>query len=191
MAVKTREKLIDVARQLFARNGVENTTMNDIAEASAKGRRTIYTYFKNKLEIFNAVVERESDEAVVNLREVLHLETSPKFKLEQYLRIKFKLAQEALIRQESLASYFRIDSKRFNRIKRLTAIKENEILQAIFDEGIAAEEFSEPQTKRMASLMSVVFQGASVQLESLAENNEKEEFENNIIKFIIEGITIK
>jgi len=42
---KTRQKLVDVARQLFARNGVANTTMNDIAVASGKGRRTLYTYF--------------------------------------------------------------------------------------------------------------------------------------------------
>ena len=28
---KTRAKLVDVARQLFAKNGVEDTTMNDIA----------------------------------------------------------------------------------------------------------------------------------------------------------------
>ena len=40
---KTREMLIDVARQLFARMGVDNTTMNDIALASKKGRRTSYT----------------------------------------------------------------------------------------------------------------------------------------------------
>ncbi len=28
--VKTRDKLIDIARQLFAHKGIENTTMNDI-----------------------------------------------------------------------------------------------------------------------------------------------------------------
>ena len=43
---KTRQKLVDVARQLFAKNGMENTTMNDIAIASGKGRRTLNTYFK-------------------------------------------------------------------------------------------------------------------------------------------------
>lgn len=48
MVVKTREKLIEVARQLFVHKGLENTTMNDIANASEKGRRTIYTYFRNK-----------------------------------------------------------------------------------------------------------------------------------------------
>lgn len=56
---RTKLKLVDVARQLFAKNGVENTTMNDIAQASQKGRRTLYTYFKNKEEIYYAVIEAE------------------------------------------------------------------------------------------------------------------------------------
>ena len=44
---KTKAKLVDVARQLFAKMGVENTTMNDIALASKKGRRTLYTYLSS------------------------------------------------------------------------------------------------------------------------------------------------
>ena len=31
---KTRQKLVDVARQLFAKKGLNGTTMNDIAVAS-------------------------------------------------------------------------------------------------------------------------------------------------------------
>ena len=56
---KTRHKLVDVARQLFAKNGLENTTMNDIARASGKGRRTLYTYFKSKEDVYYAVIESE------------------------------------------------------------------------------------------------------------------------------------
>ena len=71
MVVKTREKLIEVARQLFAYKGIENTTMNDIANASDKGRRTIYTYFKNKKEIYNAVIEQESEKLIAQLMNIL------------------------------------------------------------------------------------------------------------------------
>ncbi len=34
MVSKTREKLIEVARQLFVHKGLDNTTMNDIANAA-------------------------------------------------------------------------------------------------------------------------------------------------------------
>ena len=70
MVSKTRERLIEVARQLFVRKGVENTTMLDIANASDKGRRTIYTYFKNKREIHQAVIERESEQIVSRQRQI-------------------------------------------------------------------------------------------------------------------------
>ena len=61
---KTRQKLVDVARQLFAKNGIANTTMNDIAKASGKGRRTLYTYFKSKDDVYYAVIEAERRKSV-------------------------------------------------------------------------------------------------------------------------------
>ena len=76
MVSKTRERLIEVAKQLFAYKGVENTTMNDIAAASEKGRRTIYTYFKNKREIYNAVVEQQSNQIIERLRAIVDDETT-------------------------------------------------------------------------------------------------------------------
>ena len=56
---KTRQMFVDVARQIFAKKGIANTTMNDIAEASGKGRRTLYTYFKSKDDVYYAVIEGE------------------------------------------------------------------------------------------------------------------------------------
>ena len=70
--MKTREKLIEIARQLFAKKGIENTTMHDIAAASDKGRRTIYTYFRNKRDIYNAVVKTESEKIVEKLPQILN-----------------------------------------------------------------------------------------------------------------------
>lgn len=85
MVSKTRDKFIEVARQLFARKGVDNTTMNDIASASDKGRRTIYTYFKSKKEIFNAVVESESDNLLRRLHLVLMKPVSPEEKIVGFI----------------------------------------------------------------------------------------------------------
>ena len=78
---KTKAKLVDVARQLFAKMGVENTTMNDIALASKKGRRTLYTYFKSKDEIYLAVVESELDILSDMMKRVAEKNISPDEKL--------------------------------------------------------------------------------------------------------------
>lgn len=193
MAVKTREKLIEVARQLFARNGVENTTMNDIAEASDKGRRTVYTYFKSKLDIFNAVIERESEQSVINLREIIALNIPASVKLEKFLRLKFKSIQEDIVRQDSLSSYFSIDLKKFNKIRRLTFIKETEILRSIIEEGISLKEFSIEQSKKIPALISAIFQSvdSSIYKDTLIDDIDNIAFEDNIIEFIVEGIKEK
>ena len=89
---KTKAKLVDVARQLFAKMGVENTTMNDIALASKKGRRTLYTYFKSKDEIYLAVVESELDILSDMMKRVAEKNISPDEKLLEmiYTRLEAK-----------------------------------------------------------------------------------------------------
>ena len=78
---KTRKQLVDVARQLFAKNGIDDTTMNDIAVASKKGRRTLYTYFKNKEDMYFAVIESELDLLIEMMRKVAAKDTPPDEKI--------------------------------------------------------------------------------------------------------------
>ncbi len=50
------ESILRSARQEFIRKGFKNTSMRDIAQKSRVGLSNIYNYFKNKDEIFQAVV---------------------------------------------------------------------------------------------------------------------------------------
>ena len=78
---KTRQKLVDVARQLFAKNGLAGTTMNDIAVASGKGRRTLYTYFNRKEDVYFAVIESELERLSDKLDEVAAKKIRPQDKI--------------------------------------------------------------------------------------------------------------
>ena len=105
MVIKTRDKLIEVARQLFAHNGIENTTMNNIAEASDKGRRTIYTYFKNKREIYNAVIASETEQMITKLQELATLPIPPESKLMNFIFrcVKISWKMESIQRERRFA----------------------------------------------------------------------------------------
>ena len=88
---KTRQKLVDVARQLFAMKGMENTTMNDIAVASGKGRRTLYTYFKSKEDVYYAVIESELERLSEKMDEVAARKISPQDSLRSnHLRLMIR-----------------------------------------------------------------------------------------------------
>ena len=194
MVIKTREKLIEVARQLFAHKGIENTTMNDIANASDKGRRTIYTYFKNKKEIYNAVIEQESEQMVSQLREILQLNISPVEKLRRFLEIRFALISDFLSQGESIKRFFGLDIKRVEKIRKLASEKENEILRSIIDDGINQGFFDESQCKYFESLQFLIFQ--STDMSYLEESvyilsTDKDRFTSDIIEFIINGLKNK
>lgn len=141
MVSKTRDKFIEVARQLFARKGVENTTMNDIASASDKGRRTIYTYFKSKREIFNAVIASETDELLTRLRQIVELDLPPIEKLIKYIDCRFDTMSEIVSRNGSLKAGFFRDVRKVERARKLITDKESLLLKEILEEGTRAGAF--------------------------------------------------
>ena len=57
-AKTTRNKLLDAAEQLFQSRGVSHTSLNDIATAAGTTRGAIYWHFKDKADLFNAMMER-------------------------------------------------------------------------------------------------------------------------------------
>jgi len=53
---ETRSKLISAARRLFARQGVDNTRINEITDEADIGFGSFYNHFKSKEEIVEAVL---------------------------------------------------------------------------------------------------------------------------------------
>ena len=105
---KTRQKLVEMARELFARKGMENTTMNDIAVASKCGRRTLYTYSRNKDEIYYAVIESELELLSDDLDRVATMDAEPEQKLLQLIYTHLHTIKEAVTRNGTLrAEFFR------------------------------------------------------------------------------------
>jgi TetR/AcrR family acrAB operon transcriptional repressor len=57
-ALATRHCILDAAELLFQQQGVSRTTLQDIAQAAALTRGAIYWHFKDKADLFNAMMER-------------------------------------------------------------------------------------------------------------------------------------
>ncbi len=51
-----RKNILVAAEQLFMKNGIEHTSMNDIAKESGYSKATLYVYFKNKEELIGILV---------------------------------------------------------------------------------------------------------------------------------------
>lgn len=58
---QTVEKILDAAAQLFAQKGYQNTTLQDIIEATHLSKGAVYHHFKSKEEIAQKVGDRMGD----------------------------------------------------------------------------------------------------------------------------------
>jgi TetR/AcrR family acrAB operon transcriptional repressor len=57
-ALATRHRLLDAAEVLFQSQGVSKTTLQQIAQQAGATRGAIYWHFKDKPDLFNAMMER-------------------------------------------------------------------------------------------------------------------------------------
>jgi len=57
-AQATRDRLIDAAEHLFQSRGVSRTSLQQIAEQAGATRGAVYWHFKDKADLFNAMMER-------------------------------------------------------------------------------------------------------------------------------------
>jgi AcrR family transcriptional regulator len=163
MAVsKTRAKLVDVARQLFAKNGVDNTTMNDIAVASTKGRRTLYTYFKSKEDIYIAVVESELDKLSEALDKVALENIAPDVKILKLIETHLDAIKLIVRRNGSLrASFFR-DIWRVERVRRNFNLHEISLFKQVLIEGNEKGIFEVENVDILADILHYCVKGIEV-----------------------------
>jgi len=59
-AAETRTSILDAAEHVFSARGVSHTSLEDIAKAAGVTRGAIYWHFRNKSELFTAMVDRVS-----------------------------------------------------------------------------------------------------------------------------------
>lgn len=191
MVSKTRDKFIEVARQLFARKGVENTTMNDIASASDKGRRTIYTYFKSKRDIFNAVIEQETEQVLTKLRFIVSLPKPPEDKLLEYIDVRLESMKEIVSRNGSLRAGFFRDVRKVDRARKIMSKKEVGLLRAILNEGVEQKVFRIENTDRAAAIITQIIQGLDVPFirDNLSESGiDKAHLKQYLSEMLLYGI---
>jgi hypothetical protein len=188
MVMKTRDKFIEVARQLFARKGVENTTMNDIASASDKGRRTIYTYFKSKRDIFNAVIESETDQLLGRLRHIVAQPTSPEEKLMDYVDCRFEAMKEIVSRNGSLRAGFFRDVRKVDRARKIITKKETALLCEILHEGVDKGVFEISNVNHFAVVVTQAIHGLDVPY--IRDNLSEEGIDKAMLKKYISELIV-
>jgi len=184
---KTKAMLVEVARQLFARNGVDETTMNDIAAASGKGRRTLYTYFRNKEEIYMACVESELQLVTATFQGIMKIEMEPDKKLELFVRTHFDVFKDMVIRNGNLHARFFQDIMEIEKLRRKLDSKEAIMLAQILEEGSVKGLFDIKDIRKTGQILQFAIKGLEVPY--IRDNTRKRKDQNQqIYDFLFFGL---
>ncbi|WP_456084126.1 TetR/AcrR family transcriptional regulator [Leyella stercorea] len=159
---KTRQKLIDIARQLFAKNGVANTTMNDIAVASGKGRRTLYTYFNSKEEVYSAVIESELERLSDKLDEVAAMKMRPLEKVIELIYTHLSMIRETVVRNGNLRAEFFRNIWMVEKVRKKFDDYEIDLFRKVYLEGKADGEFDIDDVNLVADITHYCIKGLEV-----------------------------
>lgn len=123
-ALQTRSNLLDAAEQLFLQNGVSRTSLAQIAQAAGATRGAIYWHFKDKADLFIAMMQR----VTLPLEEDLDQASAPSLTdgLGMILRLILKgidkTAQDLHARR-----LFEIATQKVEYVDELNAVKERRL----------------------------------------------------------------
>jgi len=142
---KRRKKILEKALYVFVDEGFEDTTFQKIADYCGITRTTLYTYFKNKKEIFNYSIKQllvKAEEDIQHIRRDALLGSVEKL-TKIFLDI-FRLLEENRRLLSVLLDYLLYLSKSNvdpdERVRRRT-LKLRHILVSIMIEGVKSGEF--------------------------------------------------
>ena len=110
--IKLQDVIVETSRKVFGRFGFKKTTMEEIANAVHKGRSSIYHYFKNKKDVFRAILEKEGDIYITEVRNAVNAHDIPAEKMRIYIITRMKTLQQLANLYKALKEDY---LKRFSR----------------------------------------------------------------------------
>ena len=160
--------------------------MNDIAKASQKGRRTLYTYFKNKEDIYYAVVESELERLADQLEEVAAKNLSPEVKILEVIYTHLRLIKEAVVRNGNLRAEFFRNIWLVERTRSKFDRQEILLLRKIMKEGIDTGAFEIENVDLIADITHYCVKGLEVPYiyGRLGRNLTEEQSDRIVARFV-------
>ena len=106
--VRTRQKVLDAARQLFAERGYEPATIRDIAKGAGMSTGAVFANFQDKAELFEAVLSTDMVQLAETLKAAAAAETTVRSRLLAALTAGYhgSLEQLPLVQAVMARSWF-------------------------------------------------------------------------------------
>ena len=155
----TRNQFINAAKTLFVKKGYDETTMIDIAEEAHLSRRTLYSYFESKVEVFQAVINSEVEKVLTQLADIAKQNMPAQQKIVEFIFGYFRLIKETVDRNGTLRSGFFRNSWGLEHFRKAFDLKQKQMLQDIISDGKISGVFDVVSVRRTAEIMHNCMRG--------------------------------
>jgi len=166
-----KDYIVEIAQKIFARFGIQKSTMNEIAKMARIGKATLYYYFKNKEDIFAEVIKKESRILKRKMIEAILKADTPQEQIKAYVHTRMKHLKELsnyyiTLTDEYMEHYSFVERER-------TEFTEYEIntLTSILNSGIEKRVFDLEDVQLTAKMITIALKGLEYPL-LVEERNE-------------------
>ena len=191
LIMTTREQILMEARRVFEKFGYNKTSLADIAQASQKGRRTLYTYFNSKEEIFKSVIEVEIEVLVKTIQEFISTPLPADEKLRKYGHIRMEAVQRLTVYYDAIRRDLVENLGIIERIRKKYDEIEISLIKQILDEGVEQKIFEIDDTQLVAGAMVMAIKGFELPLILGDDSFDYERFIDPLITLFYKGILVK
>lgn len=92
--LRQRKEMLDAALELFSEKGYHNVSMHEIAKKSEFAIGSLYKFFKNKEDLYRALMLEQTDKSVEALTKAIEEPDDEVEKLRNYVRAKRQFFHE-------------------------------------------------------------------------------------------------
>jgi len=186
--VEMRNELINAASGVFAKYGYKKTNMDDIAAVFGKGKTFIYYYFKNKEDIFQAVLTDEADKLLKALSETAESESLPEKKLKKFVLVWANTLMELDNYYQIIKTEYFSNKDFFKTLREKIDEKQHEILTSIFREGTASGRFKKLDPEWVASTFFTAMKGFELPLLKRKSFEDIETRIDDLLNLLLNGL---
>ena len=165
--------------------------MEEIAQAARKGKSSIYHYFNSKEDIFNAVVEKETNALHLALTEAVNTSSMPEDKLKAYIQTRMdtisKLANLYSALKDEYLDHFSFIEKIRSRFDQ----EEIKMIKEILVEGINKGDFVIEDLEITAFGIITALKGLEYPIIVKKEYVDIEKRFNGLLNILFHGIVKK
>ncbi len=183
-----RKVIIKKSSEVFNHFGYKKTTMDDIANAVAKGKSSIYYYFKSKEDIYKAVIEQEAEILRNELLNSINKVNEPIDKIRNYVLTRMQVHKKVNNFYKALTNDMLLQLPFIEAIRAKYEKQELKLVKDILDKGISENKFEIEESDLGAVAIVTALKGLESSLFSLENQSSIEARLDQFLKVIFLGI---